>query len=192
MHEACDGTRVREIEPRYTLFHPTRALWLEWTGATDVWDACAAAYDGGDPPITIISRTFKTGRDGRYDVARSRVAAMLEEVFVYAEDEAARAIEGQLTPERWARVKGPAIADIALWFHRRDGYSASRDALPVAYRLSAILEGAAAPASFDDVGALLEQWEMRLEDGVARRQADLRAYAATRAAHYRRFTDMGG
>ncbi len=58
MHEACDGTRVREIEPRYTLFHPTRALWLEWTGATDVWDACAAAYEGGGPPITIISRTF--------------------------------------------------------------------------------------------------------------------------------------
>ncbi len=189
--EIGDETIVHGIEPRHTLFYPTPALWLEMEGPVGgaLWDACASAYEGSGPPVRVVSRTFKTGRDGRYDVARRRVAVVLEHVSADADDEAARAIEDQFTPDVWAHIKGRAIADIALWFQRHDGYSATRNAWPVSYRLSAVLEGAAAPATFDRVGPILDRWGTRLERGAERQMAQLRAYADVCAARYRRALD---
>lgn len=176
---------LHENERRPALFHPTRSLWRQWEGSTAVWDVCAATYRGRGPAVTVALHAFKVPRDARYAVSHGRVAAVLEETFIDAIEDVARDMERQLGVEVWERVKGPALARLALWFYRRDGYSRWRHTQPIASRLAASVEGASTPTSFDDVRLTLERWEAQLAAGVAACRANRARYVARSVARHR-------
>lgn len=190
MHEQTvrngnDVPLLHEIELRHALFHPTRSRWQEWEGSTAVWDVCEAAYRGSGPAVAVAAHAVKVPRDAQYAVSPGRIVAVLEETFIDAMEDAARDMERQLGAEAWARVKGSALAGLALWFHRRDGYSRWHQAQPIASRLAVTREAATAPASFDDVGLTLERWEAWVAAGAAARRAELARYVARSVARYR-------